>query len=183
MSTDGKDKPEARGLARSIAKAGYATRRQAEEMVRSGRVRVDGKRCLDPYRAVATEQEIVIDGVEMTEIIRAYYAFHKPESVSTHPTRHHSRLLGDFLPRDVPGIRPAGRAPVREGADVLAADGEPIGVVTSGGFGGTLNAPVAMGYVNAAHAQPGTAIQVSGRRGPEPAEIAALPFVPHRYFR
>jgi 23S rRNA pseudouridine2605 synthase len=102
--------PEARGLARSIAKAGYATRRQAEDMVRSGRVRVDGKRRLDPYMAVTPEQEIVIDGVPMAEIIRAYYAFHKPENVSTHPTPgHRFRLLGDFLPRDVPGIRPAGR--------------------------------------------------------------------------
>jgi aminomethyltransferase len=81
------------------------------------------------------------------------------------------------------GIRPAGRAPVREGAEVLAPDGTTIGEVTSGGFGPTLNAPVAMGYVAANHAEPGSAIQVRGRRGAEPAEIAALPFVPHRYFR
>ncbi|MBC8423957.1 rRNA pseudouridine synthase [bacterium] len=101
--------PGTRGLARRIAKAGYATRRQAEEMVRSGRVRVDGMRRLDPYMTVTMEQEIVIDGVEMTEIIRAYYAFNKPETVSTHPMGHYDRLLGDFLPRTVPGIRPAGR--------------------------------------------------------------------------
>ncbi|MGQ7792261.1 glycine cleavage system aminomethyltransferase GcvT [Faunimonas sp. B44] len=81
------------------------------------------------------------------------------------------------------GIRPAGRAPVREGAEILGPGGTRIGEVTSGGFGPTINAPVAMGYVAAAYAAPGTAIQVSGRRGPEPAEIIALPFVPPRYVR
>ncbi len=81
------------------------------------------------------------------------------------------------------GLRPTGRAPVREGADILAPDGETIGMVTSGGFGPTAEAPVAMGYVAHAYAKPGTTLQVSGRRGAEPAEITALPFVPHRYFR
>jgi aminomethyltransferase len=81
------------------------------------------------------------------------------------------------------GIRPAGRAPVRDGAEVLAPGGQPIGRITSGGFGPTLNAPVAMGYVDARFAAPGMQILVGGRRGPEPAEVAPLPFVPHRYFR
>jgi aminomethyltransferase len=81
------------------------------------------------------------------------------------------------------GIRPAGRAPVREGAAILAPDGSEIGTVTSGGFGATVNAPVAMGYVVTAHAESGQSVEVSGRRGTEPAEIAALPFVPHRYVR
>jgi aminomethyltransferase len=40
-----------------------------------------------------------------------------------------------------------------------------------------------MGYAAAAFAAPGTAIKVRGRRGDEDAEIAALPFVPHRYHR
>jgi aminomethyltransferase len=81
------------------------------------------------------------------------------------------------------GIRPAGRAPVREGAEILSPEGEAIGRVTSGGFGPTVNQPVAMGYVAATYAKPGTAVQVSGRRGAEPAEVVALPFVPHRYVR
>jgi aminomethyltransferase len=81
------------------------------------------------------------------------------------------------------GIRPAGRAPVREGAEILADGGAEIGTVTSGGFGGTVNAPIAMGYVASRFATPGANIMVRGRRGEEPAEIAALPFVPHRYFR
>jgi aminomethyltransferase len=81
------------------------------------------------------------------------------------------------------GIRPAGRAPVREGAAVLDGAGARIGTMTSGGYGPTVGGPVAMGYVAAAYAAPGTALQLAGRRGPEPAEVAALPFVPQRYVR
>ena len=54
------------------------------------------------------------------------------------------------------GIRPDGRAPAREGTEILSPCGERVGVVTSGGFGPSVNGPVAMGYVEAAHAEPGT---------------------------
>ena len=91
--------------------------------------------------------------------------------------------LADGPARKRVGIRPAGRAPVREGAGLLGPGGTSIGTVTSGGFGPTVEAPVAMGYVAAPYAEPGTAIQVSGRRGAEPAEIVSLPFVPARYVR
>ncbi len=70
------------------------------------------------------------------------------------------RILAQFeqgASRRRVGLRPEGRAPVREGAP-LFADGtssEPIGTVTSGGFGPSLNAPVAMGYVP--HRTPPTA--------------------------
>ena len=91
--------------------------------------------------------------------------------------------LADGPSRKRVGIRPSGRAPVREGAEVVSEKGAVIGTVTSGGFGATMNAPVAMGYVETAFSKPGTQIMTRGRRGDEPAEIAALPFVPHRYFR
>jgi aminomethyltransferase len=90
--------------------------------------------------------------------------------------------LADGPKRRRVGIRPTGRAPVRDGAEV-EVDGRKVGIVTSGGFGGTLNAPIAMGYVETGFAEPGTKVATRGRRGDEPAEIAALPFVPHRYFR
>jgi aminomethyltransferase len=95
---------------------------------------------------------------------------------------HILRELSEGPSRKRVGIRPSGRAPVREGAEVIV-DGRRIGLVTSGGFGGTLNAPVAMGYVETEFSKPGTKIATRGRRGDEPAEIAAMPFVPHRYFR
>ncbi len=58
-----------------------------------------------------------------------------------------------------------------------------IGVVTSGGFGPTVGAPVAMGYVASAHAAPGTRVDLMVRGKPLPATIAALPFVPARFYR
>ena len=55
--------------------------------------------------------------------------------------------------------------------------------MTSGGFGPSLGAPVAMGYVDAAHAADGTALALSVRGTARPARVARLPFVPHRYHR
>lgn len=81
------------------------------------------------------------------------------------------------------GIAPEGRAPAREGTEILAASGEKIGTVTSGGFGPTRNGPVAMGYVAAAHAKSGTPVQLVVRGKPLAAAVTDLPFVPHRYAR
>ncbi len=81
------------------------------------------------------------------------------------------------------GLRPEGRAPAREGAEIVNAAGAKIGVVTSGGFGPTLNAPVAMGYVDAAHARIGTGVNLVVRGKALPAVVADMPFVPHTYYR
>ena len=81
------------------------------------------------------------------------------------------------------GIKPEGRAPAREGTVVSDATGRQIGVITSGGFGPTANGPVAMGYVEAAFATAGTAVQLIVRGQPMPAQIISLPFVPHNYKR
>jgi aminomethyltransferase len=81
------------------------------------------------------------------------------------------------------GIRPTGRQPAREGAEIQTPDGRAIGVVTSGGFAPTLNAPVSMGYVEAAHAKPGTPVHLIVRGKALEAEIVPLPFVPTRYKR
>ncbi|MFV0297552.1 MAG: glycine cleavage system aminomethyltransferase GcvT [Hyphomicrobiaceae bacterium] len=81
------------------------------------------------------------------------------------------------------GIKPEGRAPAREGTEILSASGTAIGTVTSGGFGPSVNGPVAMGYVDRGHADTGTKVQLLVRGKPLPAEIAAMPFQPHRYHR
>jgi aminomethyltransferase len=81
------------------------------------------------------------------------------------------------------GILPAGRAPAREGTDIVDANGAKIGTVTSGGFGPSVNGPVSMGYVGAAHAAVGTPVGLVVRGKVLPAKISALPFAPHRYFR
>jgi aminomethyltransferase len=81
------------------------------------------------------------------------------------------------------GIKPDGRAPAREGTEIRSAEGAPIGKVTSGGFGPSVNGPISMGYVAKEFAAVGTKVQLIVRDKPMPAEIAALPFVPHRYIR
>jgi glycine cleavage system T protein (aminomethyltransferase) len=81
------------------------------------------------------------------------------------------------------GIRPEGRAPAREGTPILDVAGNEIGRVTSGGFGPSLGGPIAMGYVDAAHAAEGTALSLTVRGTARPAQTARLPFVPHRYYR
>ncbi|HEY6577938.1 MAG TPA: glycine cleavage system aminomethyltransferase GcvT, partial [Rhizomicrobium sp.] len=81
------------------------------------------------------------------------------------------------------GIRPEGRAPAREGAAIADKSGRTIGRVTSGGFGPSVNAPVAMGYVEAAFAVDGTEIDLVVRGKPLAAHVAPTPFAPHRYKR
>ncbi len=93
------------------------------------------------------------------------------------------RELQDGPSRRRVGIKPDGRAPAREGAEILSASGEKIGTVTSGGFGPTVNGPIAMGYVASDNAKPGSKVQLVVRGKPLPAEIVSLPFAPHRYFR
>jgi len=81
------------------------------------------------------------------------------------------------------GIRPEGRAPAREGTIVTTPDGREVGIVTSGGFGPTVNGPVAMGYVSKDVSAVGTDLHLVVRGKPLPAKVAAMPFAPHRYKR
>ena len=74
-------------------------------------------------------------------------------------------------------------APAREGAEILDASGNAIGVVTSGGFAPSLGKAIALGFVPPSHATVGQALQVSVRGRAQAAEVVPTPFVPHRYFR
>jgi len=81
------------------------------------------------------------------------------------------------------GISFEGRAPAREGSEIIDTDGKTIGRVTSGGFAPSLGCPIAMGYVERTSSKVGTAIEVMVRGKALPAAVAKLPFVPHRYHR
>ena len=81
------------------------------------------------------------------------------------------------------GLRPEGRAPAREGTEIADKSGRVVGRVTSGGFGPSLNAPLAMGYVESAFAAIGTKLDFLVRGQKMPAEVVAMPFVPNRYKR
>ena len=84
--------------------------------------------------------------------------------------------------RQLVGLLPQGGRPVRDGAE-LALNGTIIGTVTSGGFAPSLDAPAALGFVDAALATPGTEINALVRGREVPVTVAALPLVPHRYIR
>jgi aminomethyltransferase len=81
------------------------------------------------------------------------------------------------------GLIVEGRQPVREGAAVVDAEGSEVGRVTSGGFAPTLGQPIAMAYVPLASAAPGSKVTLAQRGKIHHAEVAAMPFVPHRYVR
>jgi aminomethyltransferase len=80
------------------------------------------------------------------------------------------------------GISLAGRAPARAHAEIRVA-GEHVGEVTSGCFAPSLNAPIALGYVRAECAAPGTALELIVRDKPLPGTVTPLPFIPHHYVR
>ncbi len=89
------------------------------------------------------------------------------------------------------GLQPQGKRPVRHGSALRAAGtdgtegtaGEPIGIVSSGGYGPTVGRPVAMGYVPPTLAEIGTVLLADVRGNDVECVVAALPFSPHRYQR
>lgn len=93
------------------------------------------------------------------------------------------RALHDGPARLRIGILPDGRAPARAGTEIVDAEGAVVGRITSGGFGPSLNAPLAMGYVRADLAADGTTLALMVRGRALPARVAPMPFVPHHYVR
>lgn len=91
--------------------------------------------------------------------------------------------LADGPLRKRVGLRLLGRAPARAGAEIIDVSGEPIGRVTSGGFGPSIGAPIAMGYVTRDHAEIGAPVGLVVRGKPLPATVDPLPFHPHAYYR
>jgi aminomethyltransferase len=95
------------------------------------------------------------------------------------------RELADGVARKRVGLRPVGRAPVRDGAALYDAEAAatPVGIVTSGGYGPSVAAPVAMGYVPPSLASVGTRLFAEVRGQRLPVAVQDLPFSPHRYKR
>ena len=81
------------------------------------------------------------------------------------------------------GLLPQERTPVREGAEIVDADDQPIGQVCSGGFGPSLGAPLAMGYVDAAFTALDAQVWAIVRGKKVPLKVSKMPFVAPRYFR
>ncbi len=94
-----------------------------------------------------------------------------------------SAQLDDGVTRHRVGIGTAQRRPIRPGNEVFTLDGERVGVVTSGGFGASVDGPVAMGYVADSSATVGTQLEADVRGKRVPCHVADLPFVIPNYKR
>ncbi|NNJ17307.1 glycine cleavage system aminomethyltransferase GcvT [Pseudomonas putida CSV86] len=81
------------------------------------------------------------------------------------------------------GLLPQERTPVREGAEIVDEAGEVIGQVCSGGFGPTLGAPVAMGYLDSARSALDSQVWAIVRGKRVPMKVSRMPFVAQRYYR
>ncbi|MEP1355422.1 MAG: glycine cleavage system aminomethyltransferase GcvT [Tateyamaria sp.] len=97
-------------------------------------------------------------------------------------------ILGQFgnpVARKRVGLLPTGRAPMREGVALFASEdaADPIGEITSGGFGPTVGGPVAMGYVSSDHAAAGTTLYGELRGKRHPLTVAKTPFTPANFKR
>lgn len=91
--------------------------------------------------------------------------------------------IAEGVSRKLVGIQPEGRIPARHGVQVLDSAGLPIGAVTSGCFGPTIQAPVALAYVSIDNCKPGTSIQLEIRGKVHPARVVRTPFVKQNYKR
>jgi len=93
------------------------------------------------------------------------------------------RQLAEGVSKKRVGLQITEKIPVREGADIVDGEGNVIGKVTSGGFGPSVNSPIAMGYVNQALSAIGTKLHAMVRGKPVALEVVKTPFFPQRYRR
>ena len=93
------------------------------------------------------------------------------------------RQISEGVERKRVGLKPEGRMPVREGAVIVSRDDVEVGKVTSGGFGPSVDGPVAMGYVRTDLAAIDTRLFALVRGKEVPVTVVKLPFVQQRYYR
>ena len=170
-----------------ISVSGQAVERLAEALVADERVKPIGLGARDSLRLEAGLPLYGHDLDEETTPVMAGLTFaiqKRRRAEGGFPGA--LRILGELdngPPSRRVGFEIDGRQPVREGALVLDADGNEVGRITSGGFSPSLQRPIAMGYVAAHLAEPGTALKVGQRGKVFEARTVPMPFVPHRYQR
>lgn len=123
----GAERPTAERIAKVMARAGVASRRDAEEMVRAGRVAVNGRRIDTPATTVTAADRITLDGAPLPEPERArLWLYHKPPGLVTTARDEHGRpTVLDNLPPGLPRVMTVGRLDLNsEGLLLLTNDGE-----------------------------------------------------------
>lgn len=114
------------GLARALSKMGYCSRSRAAELIRAGRVRLNGAVRRDPEAPVRLSDAIDVDGHPAAVSQRIYLAFNKPRSVITTASDEKGRatVYGN-LPAELPWVAPVGRLDkASEGLLFLTNDSE-----------------------------------------------------------
>ena len=122
------------GLARALSKLGYCSRSQAAELVRAGRVRLNGAICRDPESPTnPAHDQIEVDGNLAHAPQKIYLMLNKPRGVVTTASDEKGRqTVYDFLPQDLPWLAPVGRLDkASEGLLLLTNDSEWAARITS----------------------------------------------------
>ena len=113
-------------IAKRLARAGIASRRDAEELIAAGRVRVNGRKLASPAFNVMPEDTIEVDGTAIPAIERTrLFLFHKPAGVvTTNRDPEGRKTVFDVLPADLPRLMTIGRLDINtEGLLLLTNDG------------------------------------------------------------
>ena len=93
-----------------IAKTGVASRRGADELIKSGKVTVDGVVVFQPFFQVEPDNRVIVDGEDITVKEYVYIILHKPENVTTtKKDRHADKTVIDCLPHKYANVFPVGR--------------------------------------------------------------------------
>lgn len=109
-----------------LSRAGVCSRRKAVELVRQGRVTVDGRRAVSAAERVSEEARVLLDGREIAPARAVYLALNKPAGYTcTLSDRHAARLVTELLPASLGRLYPAGR---------LDRDSRGLLILTSDGF-------------------------------------------------
>lgn len=120
------EKPRGERIAKTIARAGLASRRDAEKMIAEGRVTVNGKVIASPALNVTERDKVAVDGKELTppEPPRLWL-YHKPAGrVTTDRDEKGRATIYDDLPDDMPRVMSVGRLDLNsEGLLLLTNDG------------------------------------------------------------
>ncbi|GJE51284.1 hypothetical protein GOFOIKOB_4339 [Methylobacterium tardum] len=118
--------PPGERIAKAMARAGIASRRDAETMILAGRVSVNGETLTSPARNITEDDRILIDGEPMPLRERSrLWIFHKPRGVVTTARDPEGRqTVFDILPEDLPRVVAIGRLDINtEGLLLLTNDG------------------------------------------------------------
>lgn len=119
--------PKGDRIAKVLARAGVASRREAERMIEAGRVSVNGKQLTSPALNVTAKDKITVDGKQIAEAEETrLWLYHKPTGLVTTARDEQGRAtIFDGLPEDMPRVMSVGRLDLNsEGLLLLTNDGE-----------------------------------------------------------